>query len=315
LLLLFRPLVVSVVPPALRVVGACLWSLVRPVGRCPGGWSLLPSLPRRLPLGSPRLGLVACRLVFPLSVVGSCPACGRCRFPLPPRRLLSVSGSLPAALCSVPGGRCPFRLFRWLLFRRLLRSFFLRLRFSPVPLSGSGCRVGCRLGSAVGFSGSRRAPSGVRSVVASVASALSAAGRSVFVGCASGVDAAVRSACPSAVVFSVASGRFGAGRSAFSRRSAALVSALPAGSGFLVFPSGPCPVGVVPAASWRSGSPPSGSWSSAALAVGRGLSVFVFGGFPLPAWPGGSWSPASVCRFPCFRWVPVSPASQLSLFS
>ena len=166
-----------------------------------------------------------------------------------------------------------------------------------------------------GFSGSRAA-SPLAALAGRLAARLSAAGVAVSVGCAPGVDAAVRLAVPGAAVFSVAGGAFGGGRSAFARRSAALVASLPAGAGFLVFPGGGCPPGVVPAPSWRGGSPPSGSWSSAALAVGRGLAVFVFCPVAsLPAWPGGGFAAASVCGSACWRWVPAPAASQLSLFS
>ena len=89
----------------------------------------------------------------------------------------------------------------------------------------------------VGFSGSR-SPS------VAAASALSAllqvvpAGVRVSVGCARGVDLAVRSffgSSASLLVFSVASGRFGVGRSAFARRSSRCVLSVAAGSrGLLV---------------------------------------------------------------------------------
>ncbi len=110
----------------------------------------------------------------------------------------------------------------------------------------------------VGFSGSR-SPS------AAASAALSALLRSVpsevrvSVGCARGVDSAVRSffgSSPSLLVFSVASGRFGSGRSAFARRSSRCVLSVAAGSrGLLVaLPSHPVPpVGCRVGRSWRSG--------------------------------------------------------------
>jgi hypothetical protein len=66
----------------------------------------------------------------------------------------------------------------------------------------------------------------------------------VSVGCARGVDALVRAyfrSSPSLLVFSVASGRFGSGRSAFARRSVACVRSVARGDrGLLVaFPSSP----------------------------------------------------------------------------
>ena len=146
----------------------------------------------------------------------------------------------------------------------------------------------------VGFSGGRRLSPVFRSLVAGVAASVLAGGRSVAVGCAAGADAFVRAAAPGAVVFSVAA--FGSGRSAFARRSAALVAAVAAGgagSGFVVFPSAPCPAGLVPSASASAcfcglGS---GSWASAAFAAGLGLPVVVFpcGFSALPPW--GVWRP------------------------
>ena len=148
----------------------------------------------------------------------------------------------------------------------------------------------------VGFSGGRRLSPVFRPLVAGVAASVLAGGRSVAVGCAAGADAFVRAAAPGAVVFSVAA--FGSGRSAFARRSAALVAAVAAGgagSGFVVFPSAPCPAGLVPSASASAcfcglGS---GSWASAALAAGLGLPVVVFpcGFSALPPW--GVWRPLS----------------------
>ncbi|WLT40381.1 hypothetical protein NON20_24165 (plasmid) [Synechocystis sp. B12] len=78
---------------------------------------------------------------------------------------------------------------------------------------------------AVGFSGSRSlSPLSVAALRSLSAAVLPSA--SVFVGCAAGADAVARSLFPSASVFSVASGRWGAGRSAFARRSVAVVSAV-----------------------------------------------------------------------------------------
>lgn len=165
-----------------------------------------------------------------------------------------------------------------------------------------GCRAGglCAVPSSsplVGFCGSRSLPA---SFAPAVARAVAGAG-SVAVGCAAGADALVRSSALSLgrplSVFSVASGRFGSGRSAFARRSVACVRSVAAvpGAAFVGFVSSPCPPGAAPARSWRSGRPVSGSWSSLALAAGLGLPVFVFwcgapaGWLPVPsAW--GSWS-------------------------
>jgi hypothetical protein len=119
----------------------------------------------------------------------------------------------------------------------------------------------------------------------------------VFCGCASGVDAIARHFASR--VFRVSD--FGLGRWAFTARSVAFVRYL-ADSPFpvlLVFPSSPCPAGLLPSASSSRcfcglGS---GSWASCAFAVGLRVPVVVFG-LPvssLPSWDlFGSWSPVSV---------------------
>jgi hypothetical protein len=151
----------------------------------------------------------------------------------------------------------------------------------------------------VGFSGSR-------SVVPPVLSSCCAAVPSssvVLVGCAGGVDAAVRRAFPSAVVFSVGF----SGRGAFAARSSAFVRSLQARGGVLFsFPSGACPAGLLPSSSWRSAGG-SGSWGSLALAIGLGVPCFVFCPAGVPSgWGfeplGGGW----------FRSMSVG--NQLSLF-
>ncbi|MEG4121688.1 hypothetical protein QUA43_29980 [Microcoleus sp. N9_B4] len=161
-------------------------------------------------------------------------------------------------------------------------------------------RAGC---GAVGFSGSR---SVVPAVCASVAARVGSLGCPVFVGCARGVDAAFRGFFPSARVFSASS--FGSGVGSFAARSAAVVRAVRlAGGVWVSFPSGLCPAGLLPSASSSrafcgSGS---GSWASAAFAVGSGLPVLVFGFAPPAGWGfvslGGGW------------WFSGWPASQLSL--
>ena len=135
--------------------------------------------------------------------------------------------------------------------------------------------------------------------VARLVGAAQLAGFRVATGCARGVDACARSAAVSPLVFAVSSGRWGVGRSAFAARTAALVRAAAGSGGALVcFPLGPCPAGVSPARSWRSGSPPSGSWSALALAVGLGVPVFVARSPSaplLPAW--GTWRLVSAGAF------------------
>lgn len=164
----------------------------------------------------------------------------------------------------------------------------------------------------VGFSGSRRLSPAWSSVVSVVARAVSRAGARVVVGCAAGADAAVRSAVPAASVFAVSPAVLrAAGRGAFAARSVALVRAVASSPApaFCAFVVGPCPAGVAPARSWRSGSPASGSWSSAALAAGLGVPLFVWwcASSPpaLPAWPGGSWSRVSGGLFRgAWSWSP-----------
>ncbi|MEG4327904.1 hypothetical protein [Microcoleus sp. herbarium5] len=159
---------------------------------------------------------------------------------------------------------------------------------------------------AVGFSGSRSfVPYSVELVAAAVP-----AGASVFVGCARGVDAAVRGFCPGARVFSASS--FGVGRGSFAARSVAVVRAVQSAGGVWVsFPSGSCPPGLAPSASSSrafSGSG-SGSWASLAFAAGLGLPCLVWCFAPPVVWGfvsvGGGW---------WFRSAPVPAGVQLSLF-
>lgn len=176
--------------------------------------------------------------------------------------------------------------------------------------------VGCR---SVGFSGSRSCPVAV-AAVRSVLGFVPASGCRVSVGCARGVDLLVRSAFGSSsslLVFSASSPRFAGGGgvvAALARRSAACVRSVAAGSAGLlvVAPSGACPSGVRPSRSFRGGG--SGSWGSAALAVGLGRRVLLFSPVGVPQWSGGSWVPVSGVSG-WFSWVPAAPAPlQLSLF-
>jgi hypothetical protein len=109
-------------------------------------------------------------------------------------------------------------------------------------------------------------------------------------------------------VFAVESGRWGSGRSAFARRSAAIVEAVPVGGLLVVVPSGTVPAGVVPSRSFSGHG--SGSWGSAALALGTGRRVLLWlpaGAVP-PVWAGVSWSAVDGW------WLGVSGSSQLSMF-
>lgn len=169
----------------------------------------------------------------------------------------------------------------------------------------------------VGFSGSRSLPGYFAGEVGAVVASVVASGRGVAVGCAPGLDSLVRSACPGAQVFRAGSSL----PSALVSRSISFVRAVAGsgpGSGLVVFPGCPCPAGLRPSAvpSRCFCGLGSGSWASAALAVGLGVSLVVFGvsRSQLPAsW--GSWIPAgSGCWSGGFRLVPVRVPVQRSLF-
>jgi len=234
-------------------------------------------------------------------------------------------------LVGSPGSACPLgrRLPLWLAFGRPGCPVRLLLA-SGAPRSCPACgssrfrsllrwRWPVASGSAlVGFCGSRYLPPSFLPLVGGAVASALAAGCGVAVGCASGADALVRSACPGARVFRVSS--LGLGRAAFVRRSVALVRAVAAsgpGAAFVGFVVGPCPAGVSPSPSpsacFCGGG--SGSWASLALAAGLGLPVFVFwcggGSFPRPVSWGGSWSRVSSGLF-AGAWS-LAPA-QASLF-
>ena len=166
--------------------------------------------------------------------------------------------------------------------------------------------------SRVAFCGSRLSASSASASCRAFLPLVSGLGVPVGVGCALGVDSLVRSAFPSALVFSVSSFLVGGrvARASFALRSAALVSWCASGSGLLVaFPLGACPSGVAVSASFRGCG--SGSWGSVALALGLGASVLVVS----PAGVGsawfGVWLPAFVLSV-LLLWraaVVASPAS------
>ncbi len=146
--------------------------------------------------------------------------------------------------------------------------------------------------SVVGFSGRRFCSASVAGLVGRVVRGLPSS-VSVAAGCALGVDAAARSACSasgsapsrSCRVFSAASFA-GSFRGRLVARSCAFVRFLASAGGCLVvFPGRVCPARVVPGSSWVSGGG-SGSWASAALAVGLGVPVVVWlpGGVSAPSW-------------------------------
>jgi len=156
--------------------------------------------------------------------------------------------------------------------------------------------------SVVGFSGSRSLSSAWTPLVRRVVEQVIVSGASVLVGCAAGADALVRASCPGARVFSAQS-LFPAlpPRQALAARSVALVRALVPSGQLVAFTSGPCPAYIFPARKWESGMPPSGTWSTLALAAGLGLPAFLFWCTPgppaLPDWPCWSWSPVAAGPF------------------
>lgn len=174
----------------------------------------------------------------------------------------------------------------------------------------------------VAFSGSRVVGSSASLSCRSFLPVLGGFSGSVGVGCASGVDSLVRSAFPSACVFSVSSFLVGGrvSRASFALRSSALVSWCASSGGLLVaFPLGACPVGVAVSASFRGCG--SGSWGSVALALGLGVPVLVVA----PVGVGSAWFGSLASSFRCVGsapcggsvWcsVPVPPVGgQLSLF-
>jgi len=174
--------------------------------------------------------------------------------------------------------------------------------------------------SSVAFSGSRRSGSVAASSCEAFLPALASYSGSVGVGCASGVDALIRSAFPSASVFRV---QRPLSRAAFAARSARMVHWVASGSGLLIaFPLGGCPSAVRPSASFHGYG--SGTWGSVALALGLrqaqpgslGCSVLVVlsasvcppvSGAALPA-------PAAVAtRFTCLGAAPCGGSLWLSL--
>lgn len=161
--------------------------------------------------------------------------------------------------------------------------------------------VGCF--PCIAFSGSRAVSSPASASCRSFLSAVAGFSGAVGVGCASGVDAFVRSSFPSASVFRVSSFLVGGRvtRASFALRSSALVQWCSASGGLLIaFPLGECPDGVVPSVSFRGYG--SGTWGSVALAVGLGTAVLVV----LPTCS-GSVFPAPPAVASCFRFVGTAP--------
>lgn len=163
----------------------------------------------------------------------------------------------------------------------------------------------------VGFSGSRSCHLAV------------GAARSVFpfvygpvvTGCATGVDFAVRSAFPGASVFSASSFPASSFSGRLALRSAALVRSVVAGSGLLVVcPAGACPTSVAPSSVFAGSG--SGSWGSAAFAVGLGGAVLVCvpTGAVAPRWLVARSVSSFGCPVTGGTWFFVPSVPPLSLF-
>ena len=164
----------------------------------------------------------------------------------------------------------------------------------------------------VAFSGSRVGSSSASVSCRAFLPVLGGFSGSVGVGCANGVDATVRAAFGSALVFRVSSFLVGGrvARASFALRSSALVSWCASSGGLLVaFPLGACPVGVAVSSSFRGCG--SGSWGSVALALGLGASVLVVS----PVGVVSAWFGALASRFsrvgaaPCGGLLWVANAS------
>ncbi len=162
----------------------------------------------------------------------------------------------------------------------------------------------------VGFSGSRH---GGSAAVASCNQFLAAyspslAGCRPAVGCARGVDLAVRAHFRKAVVFRVQPPR---SRSAFAQRSARLVGWVGSSGLLIAFPSGSAPAQLRPSASFRGFG--SGTWGSVALALGLGSSVLVV--LPASLCLPGSGFPAPPCIAARFRFAGRAPCGGSLWFS
>ena len=160
-----------------------------------------------------------------------------------------------------------------------------------------------------------RAPSPALLAAARALVAARPAAAPVLVGCAAGVDAAVRPH-PAATVLRASS--FGRGAWAFARRSVALVDRARATPGAVVvaLPSGPCPAGLVPTArpSAAFTGHGAGTWGTLALGVGAGLAGYV----ALPAGQGAppGWPLVPVASPPGpLAWWAVAPPAQGPLFA
>ena len=152
----------------------------------------------------------------------------------------------------------------------------------------------------VGFTGSRSSGSSAAFSCTRFLSAVSSFSGSVGVGCARGVDLAVRGQFASAVVFRV---RPPLCRAAFAQRSARLVGWVGSSGLLVAFPASAAPLALRPSRSFRGFG--SGTWGSVALALGLGVSVLVV--LPVSVCPVGSAFPAPASVASRFRFLGRAP--------
>lgn len=152
-------------------------------------------------------------------------------------------------------------------------------------------------------SGSRVSGSKAVASAAAILHYISSYSGQVAVGCASGVDAAVRYMFPHATVFSVQSYKVNGSitRASFAWRSTHMVQWLAANHGLLIaFPSSLAP-GKIQVGTTFSGHG-SGTWGTIALAIGLGCSVMVV----LPASSYKLfWASPSIASY--FRFIGQAP--------
>lgn len=137
---------------------------------------------------------------------------------------------------------------------------------------------------ALGISGSRAPDAGSLAALGDLAE-LWGRSRPVLVGDQRGIDAAAQQRWPRAGVFR----RTGEKPAELIARSIRMLDALGQLERPLLaaLPAKACPARIAPADRWVSGETASGTWSTAALAVGRGIALLLW--LPSPLWPPASW--------------------------
>lgn len=145
--------------------------------------------------------------------------------------------------------------------------------------------------TALGISGSRAPDEGSLRALADLIEHWGRA-RAILVGDQRGIDAAAVKLRPRAGVFN----RTGEKPADLIARSIRMLDALGREERPLLaaFPAKACPARIVPAQRWVSGADPetgergSGTWSTVALAHGRGVPLLLW--LPSPLWPPASWA-------------------------